>query len=333
MPVAIQGAFELGGKLEASLKSQSALSNANLTLGDLSTVIDEEGREVAELSTTTVNFYFKFFEDINASISVQERDLASNATSAPAENLNDDSYALAKINSSFNFNAPGASNNYRLPSSSGEVSRVIGQVQLKHLNQNVADGLYEVKLKISASEAGVLSASCVVEGQASRTTEAIADKSAFAQMVYFGTTAQTSVFAVLDTSPSPANDAKEQDKLRAHITLAEVVTHIGGQGTLDAIAALYDTKMTIENVSCEVDAIDFDHDSALSKFGRNRSQAAVAAGRTKSDPFNPDEKIVLGTPFKYKVVIPGAAGAAAGSELSELEIVAEEDIFAVVVQN
>ena len=328
MPNALTGAFNLAGKLEASLKTQSTLSNTNLTLGDLSTVIDEEGREVADLSTTTVNFYFKFVEDINASISIQDTHLASNASSAPATDAHDDTYALAKINSSFDFSAANATDNYRLPESSGAVERVIGQVQLKHQNQNVADGLYQVKLSITASEAGVLSASCAVAGEASRTTTAVADKADKAQIVYFDTAAQRALFAVLDTTPPIDNNAKEQDKPQAHITLSEIVTHIGGQAKLDAIAALYHNKMTIENVTCEVSAISFDHDSPLSKFGRNRATAAVAAGRTKSDPFAPGEKIVLADPFKYKVEIPGEAGAGGA-----LTVVAETDIFAVVQQS
>lgn len=327
MPNALTGAFNLAGKLEASLKTQSTLSNTTLTLGDLSTVVDEEGREVADLSTTTVNFYFKFVEDINANISVQDAHLASNSSSAPAEDQNDDTYALAKINSTFDFTAAGAADNYRLPESSGAVERVIGEIQLKHQNQNVTDGLYQVKLSISASEAGVLSASCAVAGQASRTTTAIADKADKAQIVYFDTAAQNTLFSVLDTTAN-GGSAKEQDKLQAHITLSEVVTHIGGQAKLDAIAALYNNKMTIENVTCEVSAIAFDHDSALSKFGRNRASAAVAAGRTKSDPFNPTEKVVLADPFKYSVVIPGEAGAGGA-----LTVVAETDIFAVVQQS
>ena len=326
MPGQIASAVQMSGELRATLESQSALTNASLqNLGDLSTRIDTEDRETADLASTSVDFYFKFSEDINSRISVQEGQDAAAADQSLANSTDDDAWILqAFTTGNHDFNTA----NYRLPSGSAE--SLVGVVQLKHQGANVDDGLYQVKLTINASEAGVLSASCVLDGEANATSAAIAEAVGSQQVVYFNTVPKANAFS---SATDDDNDAVGQDKLQDLITLAEVLAHIGGQSALDTIANLYDGESTIKDVSASVNAVAASTNSALSKFGRKRFLSQ--AGRVKANPFNSGDKIVLGTSFAYKVEIAAAAAQAIGNgnNISGVTVVASTPIFAVIQQN
>lgn len=322
----IPDAFQMSGSLQATLESQSDLTNASLqNLGDLSTRIDTEDRELADLAQTSVDFYFKFSHDINSAISVQEGQDAAAGASALAQSNEDDAYELTGFTTgNHNFNAA----NYRLPT--GDADIIVGIVQLKHQGQNVTGGTYQVKLSISASAAGVLTANCVLEGAGSATSDAIAEAVGAQQVVYFDTAIKRAAFS---GATNDDGDAIGQDKLSDLITKDDIKTHIGGQNALDAIKNLYNGESTIKDVFAVVSSVNAATNSGLSKFGRKRFLSQ--AGRVKASPFNQGEKIVLGTPFDYKVEIKAAANQAVGngSNIADKVVVASTQVFAVIEQS
>ena len=323
--------------------SEADSRNNEFDLNDIRAVLSEQNRADDGLDTRTVEYYFKFFYNINGNISTSAGgDTSHDGALQPAQSSSghslDDIWQMTQFSVSGPMGASEFDNDrYRLPAANLQ-TLLVSAIEVKNLS-NVTIGEYKINLSVSSGYDGVMSAFVtLVSGSDSTfpsmnngtTTTSVAENPATAQILYFDTEAQKDAYQPGHPGGQvPADHSDYRDKLVASVTREDVLLEITGglgQTKLNRIAELYNNVALFNRsiVTAKVsDAVG--QNNPIAQHARNKG---VAVGNR--NVFAEGEKIVLSTGrlFEPKITMAGSS--------REIDMIASGDanrrVYAVVVQ-